>query len=74
MNDQPSNYPTTSDISQFMGDLNFKWSNQAQIYFKDNGAKYEHLSGPVAEHLYLKLIGNKPYDCLPTITSRQVNL
>src|SRR6266568_643298 len=31
-NAQPSSYPTTSDISMFMKELGFKWSNDAQIY------------------------------------------
>jgi len=57
----PSKYPTTSDISMFMQELGFKWSNDAQIYYHDNSLGYEHMSGRTAERLYKYLIGAKPY-------------
>lgn len=60
----PSNYPTTSDISMFMRELGFEWSNQAQLYFHSNSLKYEYLSRATAERLYKYLIGDKPYSPL----------
>lgn len=58
MNVQPSSYPTTSDISQFMRDIGFQWSNEGQIYF---GSNYQHIERKVAEYMYERLIGNEPY-------------
>lgn len=60
MNQSATN-PTTSDISQLMQFLGFKWSNDAQIYYHDNMNGYEHLSRKTAERLYKILIGNKPF-------------
>lgn len=58
MNAQPSSYPTTSDISRFMRDLGFQWSNDGQIYF---GTNYQHIEKRVAEYMYERLIGREPY-------------
>lgn len=58
MNSQPSSYPTTSDISQFMRDFGFEWSNDAQVYYDFD---FEHISNKTARKLYKLLIGNKPY-------------
>lgn len=60
----PSSYPTTSDISCFMGELGFKWSNDAQVYYHESMIKYEHLTRQTAERLYKYLIGDKPYSPL----------
>ena len=57
----PSSYPTTSDISMFMRELGFKWSNDAQIYYYDSSLGYEHISNKTANRLYKYLIGDKPY-------------
>jgi hypothetical protein len=57
----PSSYPTTSDISMFMQELGYKWSNDAQIYYNQNGARYTHMSRDGADRLYKYLIGDKPY-------------
>lgn len=61
MNSVPSSYPTTSDISVFMQELGYKWSNDAQIYYNQNGAMYTHMTRLTAERLYRYLIGDKPY-------------
>ncbi len=53
-----SSYPTTSDISQFMKELGYRWSNEAQVYYDYN---YEHISRKSADRLYKYLIGDKPY-------------
>lgn len=59
---QPNSHPTISDISMFMREIGFKWSNDTQIYYHDNINGYEHLSKQTAERLYKYLIGNKPYE------------
>jgi len=61
---QPDSYPTTSDISMFMQELGFKWSNDAQIFYHQNSLGYEHLSDETAKRLYKYLIGDKPYSLL----------
>ena len=58
---QPNSYPTTSDISMFMNELGYKWSNEAQTYYDYN---FEHISRKSAERLYKYLIGDKPYEKL----------
>ena len=55
---QPSNYPTTSDICAFMQELGYLWSNEAQVYYDYN---YEHISRESAERLYKYLVGDKPF-------------
>ena len=45
-------YPTTSDISEFMAKLGFKWSNEAQLYYHDSPLGYEHVSRKTAERLF----------------------
>lgn len=59
--DEPNTYPTTSDISMFMKELGFYWSNDAQIYYHANSSGYEHITRNTAERLYLYLMGNNPY-------------
>jgi len=61
MNAISGSHPTTSDVSMFMRELGFKWSNDAQIYYHDNMLGYEHLSRKTADRLYKYLIGDKPY-------------
>jgi hypothetical protein len=58
MNAVPSSYPTTSDISSFMRELGYLWSNEAQTYY--NGY-YQHISRKSAEGLYKYLVGNNPF-------------
>ena len=64
MNDGPSTYPTTSDISSLMRELGYKWSNEAQVYY-DSG--YQHISSKSAKGLYKYLIGNKPYKAIKEV-------
>jgi hypothetical protein len=59
MNAQPSSYPTTSDISAFMRELGYQWSNEAQIYYDYN---YNLVSRKSAERIYGRLIGNNPFN------------
>ena len=61
MNSSPSTYPTTSDISMFMRELGYEWSNQVQTYFNYD---FEYISGKQAEKMYEKIIGNKPFKSL----------
>lgn len=67
-NAQPSSYPTTSDISQFMRQLGYMWSNQAQTYYHSIPCKClprhstpQTIDRTTAEHLYKQLIGSKPF-------------
>jgi len=55
----PSTYPTTSDISAFMKDIGFVWSNEAQTYYEN--IRYDYISRRTAEKLYKHFIGDKPY-------------
>ncbi len=55
----PSTYPTTSDISAFMRELGYLWSNEAQVYYDFN---YEHISDKSARKLYKYLVGANPFD------------
>lgn len=50
---------TISDISMFMRDLGFVWSNQSQIYYN---TCYYHINNKVAEWLYRSIIGDKSYE------------
>ena len=68
---RPSSYPTTSDISMFMRDLKYEWSNQAQVYFYNIPCKclprhntIQTIDRVTAEHIYKSLIGNNPYSPL----------
>lgn len=54
-----NSFPTTSDISAFMRELGYEWSNQAQVYFNWD---YDNLKRRQAEKLYKKLIGEKPFN------------
>jgi hypothetical protein len=56
--DSPSSYPTTSDISSFMRELGYQWSNEAQTYYDYN---FQHISRKSAERIYKKLIGYNPF-------------
>jgi hypothetical protein len=56
--DRPSSYPTTSDISAFMQELGYLWSNEAQTYYDFN---FEHISRKSAERMYKYLVGEKPF-------------
>lgn len=49
---------TTSNISMFMKNLGYKWSNEAQIYYNDIDY-VDNISRKLAEKLYIKLILNK---------------
>ena len=60
MNAQPSSYPTTSDISQFMQRLGYKWSNEAQVYY-ETGNYDGHITRRTAEKMYRRVIGNNPF-------------
>lgn len=57
----PSTYPTTSDISEFMQEIGFVWSNQAQTYYANRSLSYEYISRRTAERLYKHFIGDKPF-------------
>ena len=64
-----TSHPTTSDISMFMRDFNYEWSNQAQIYFYNIPCKclprhdtIQTINRVTAEHMYKSLIGDKPYE------------
>jgi len=70
--DNPATYPTTSDISMFMRELGFEWSNNAQIYYHDNMNRYEHLSNKTAERLYKILVGNKPFTSLTKLSPTSI--
>ena len=65
---QPSSYPTTSDISQFMQSIGYKWSNQAQVYFHDLPCRClplhktpQTIDRATAECMYKTLFGNVAY-------------
>lgn len=60
MNAQPSSYPTTSDISQFMQWLGYRWSNEAQCYY-ETGNWDGHITRKMADKMYARVIGNKPF-------------
>jgi hypothetical protein len=73
MNTQPLSFPTTSDISKFMRDLGYYWSNQAQVYYHDIPCKClpthrtpQTIDNVTATHMYRCLIGDKPYKKLKT--------
>lgn len=53
--DEANYAPTTSDISEFMRELGYSWSNEAQIYYN---YYYEHITQEVAIKLYEILIGH----------------
>lgn len=64
----PSSYPTTSDVSMFMKDLCYEWSNQAQVYYYNIPCKclprhntIQTINRTTAEHMYKCLLGDKPY-------------
>ena len=59
MNTQPSSYPTTSDISAFMQELGYQWSNEAQTYYDYD---YQLISRKSADRLYKKIIGDNPFN------------
>ena len=61
MNTVPSTYPTTSDISQLMKQIGYQWSNDAQIYYNQNGSSYTHITSEGATRMYKYLIGAEPY-------------
>ena len=50
--------PTTSDISSFMRELGYVWSNEVQTYYDYN---FQTISRKSAERLYTRLIGDKPF-------------
>lgn len=58
MNNQPSSYPTTSDISQLMRELGYLWSNESQTYYDYN---FQLISDKSARRIYRVLIGKKPF-------------
>lgn len=64
MNNTTDQFPTPSDVSMFMQELGFKWSNDAQTYYYASSRGYEHVSNHTAERLYKYLIGEKPYSPL----------
>lgn len=59
MNAIPGSYPTTSDISGFMREIGYEWSNDVQTYY--NGY-YETISDKQARRLYKFFIGDNPYE------------
>jgi len=69
MNAQPSNHPTTSDVSQFMQWLGYVWSNEAQVYY-ETGNWDGHISRKAAEKMYAKVIGNKPFTPPTDVTDK----
>lgn len=76
MNSQPNSYPTTSDISMFMRELGYQWSNEAQVFYDWD---FQHISRKSADRLYKYLIGAKEYspfktgDNVPEPTNQGVN-
>ncbi len=54
-----ADYITTSDISEFMRNLGFQWSNDAQVYYCDQFVSrvnsWHTMDRATAEHLYIKL-------------------
>lgn len=56
---QPSNFPTTSDISALMKSFGFNWSNQAQVYFDQ---EYNHITSKCANSIYIMIIGKVPFE------------
>ena len=54
-----STYPTTSDISAFMKELGYLWSNEAQTFYDYN---FQLISRKSAERLYNYLVGSRPFD------------
>jgi hypothetical protein len=62
MNAIPDHHPTTSDISQFMISIGYRWSNESQIYYEYWASSPGHIFVEDAKRLYIRIIGERPFD------------
>ncbi|KKL67573.1 hypothetical protein LCGC14_2133620 [marine sediment metagenome] len=73
----PGQHPSTYDISLFMKELGYTWSNEAQVYFHSSPCKclQKHalpltINRTTVEHIYKCLIGDKPYTSLKEVINK----